>query len=135
MSVSAEASQYTEYLKTGHWQQKREQAIEFWGERCMVCDSQEALNVHHRTYRNLGNEHILDLVVLCADCHALFHDKLKRESEHSISLADMLWKMNIGADTSDLHEYVRARNRWGELCLSCEEYEAGVKYIADYVGV
>ena len=135
MSLSVEASQYTEYLKTERWQQKRQQAIEFWGERCMVGDSPEALNVHHRTYRNLGNEHILDLVVLCSDCHALFHGKLKRDAEHSISVADILWRMNVVADTGDLHEYVRARNRWAELCLNCEDYEAGVKYIADYVGV
>lgn len=134
MSDSVEALSYAEYLQTEYWKLKRQQVIEFWGQRCMICDSQEALNVHHRTYSNLGNESILDLIVLCSDCHALFHDKLKRD-EDITSVADMLWEMKIGRNTGDLRDYVRARNRWGELCLSCEEYEAGIKCIADYVGV
>lgn len=135
MSVSVEALPYSEYLKTECWQKKRQQAIEFWGQRCMVCDSQNALNVHHRTYRRLGNESVLDLVVLCSDCHALFHNKLNRDTEDIASVADMLWTMNIARNTGDLHDYVRARNRWGTLGLSCEEYETGIKQIADWIGV
>lgn len=135
MSVSVEALPYSEYLKTEYWQKKRQQVIEFWGQRCMVCDSQEGLNVHHRTYRNLGNEPILDLVVLCSNCHALFHDKLTRDAEHITSIVDILWQMGIARNTGDLHDYVRAKKRWGVLCLSCEEYEAGLKVIVDYVGV
>ena len=135
MSVSIEALPYSEYLKTEYWQKKRQQTIEFWGHRCMICDSQQALNVHHRTYRNLGNESILDLVVLCSDCHALFHNKLNRDTEDIASVADMLWTMNIARNTGDLHDYVIARNRWGTLCLSCEEYETGIKQIADWIGV
>jgi uncharacterized protein YlaI len=135
MSVKATNTVYVEYLKTEHWQKQRQEAIEFWGKRCMICDSQEALNVHHRTYKSLGNESILDLVVLCSDCHALFHNKLKSDTEDIASVADMLWTMNITRNTGDLHDYVMARNRWGTMCLSCEEYETGIKQIADWIGV
>lgn len=69
---------YKDFLRTRYWNivrsVKKEQA-EF---KCMICNSSVNLNVHHKTYVNHGNEifHLDDLVVLCADCHAKFHDKL-----------------------------------------------------------
>jgi 5-methylcytosine-specific restriction endonuclease McrA len=69
-------SNYAAYLASDHWQEKREEMLAKCGYRCSVCSSSEFLNVHHNSYQNLGNEKDSDLVVLCRDCHALFHDKL-----------------------------------------------------------
>jgi len=31
------------------------------------------MHLHHRTYKNLGAERLMDLVPLCAGCHAEVH--------------------------------------------------------------
>lgn len=67
---------YAEYLRSPAWKSKRDEAIEHADRRCQLCNSDERLNVHHRTYERLGSELPTDLIVLCKDCHAKFHDKL-----------------------------------------------------------
>jgi hypothetical protein len=72
---------YAEYLKTGHWQRRRWEALGRSGYRCQVCNSYDRpLEVHHRTYERLGCEHPSDLFVLCDTCHDLFstHGKLAK---------------------------------------------------------
>jgi len=68
---------YKEYLKTEHWQEVRKAALKKAGYKCALCGSTEHLNVHHRTYENRGDEDIKDVIVLCQNCHAKFHDKLQ----------------------------------------------------------
>jgi Helix-turn-helix domain len=43
--------------------------------RCRLCNAAEDLNVHHRSYEHLGAEPDRDVITLCRDCHAKFHDK------------------------------------------------------------
>lgn len=72
---------YSEYLRTDHWQSQRKAALKRAEFRCQVCNSgDKQLDVHHRTYERLGVEIPADLIVLCNDCHTLFHknSKLKR---------------------------------------------------------
>lgn len=66
---------YSDYLKTAHWQSLRIQALERAGYRCQVCNSPARLEVHHRTYERRGAEHLTDLTVLCAKCHSKFHEE------------------------------------------------------------
>lgn len=35
----------------------------------------QTLDVHHRTYKNRGNEKFADLIVLCRACHSKHHGK------------------------------------------------------------
>lgn len=65
---------YSLYLRTDHWQAVRKAAHERAGGRCQVCNSDAALHVHHRTYQRRGRELPEDVIVLCANCHKLFHD-------------------------------------------------------------
>ena len=67
---------YKDYLKTEHWQKTRISALIKSGYKCQLCGSTHNLNVHHNTYKNRGNEKPEDLIVLCKDCHAKFHDKI-----------------------------------------------------------
>lgn len=67
---------YSEYLKTDHWQEVRRKSIKRSGFKCQLCNEEGVLNVHHRTYENRGQEGYLDVIVLCADCHGKFHNKL-----------------------------------------------------------
>ncbi len=43
-----------------------------------LCNSTKNLEVHHRTYANLGCEEHADLVVLCDFCHGKHHDELPK---------------------------------------------------------
>jgi len=63
---------YAEYLQSSEWASKRAKALRFAQFRCQLCNSNEALNVHHRTYERRGHELLGDLTVLCQDCHTTF---------------------------------------------------------------
>jgi hypothetical protein len=68
---------YSEYLESRHWREKRSQAVEAAKGCCALCDVKgETLQVHHRTYEHRGWEKPEDLIVLCRNCHAKFHNKL-----------------------------------------------------------
>jgi hypothetical protein len=64
---------YAEYLQSPHWQVVRNGALKRAGYRCMACNSAEQLEVHHRTYANLGREAEQDVIALCAVCHGKIH--------------------------------------------------------------
>lgn len=65
---------YKEYLQTNEWNDIKQKKLKQAGYRCQVCNKNDIeLNVHHRTYENRGNEHFSDLIVLCKDCHSLYH--------------------------------------------------------------
>jgi len=66
---------YSEYLKSNHWEYMRKRMLIRASYKCQICNSSEFLNVHHRTYENKGDENYEDLVVLCNDCHRLYHNK------------------------------------------------------------
>jgi 5-methylcytosine-specific restriction endonuclease McrA len=67
---------YDKYLLTIHWISFKTSAILFARKECQLCgNNKEELNVHHKTYENRGCETFLDVVVLCKNCHAIFHNK------------------------------------------------------------
>lgn len=69
---------YKEYLLTPEWKAKANAAKERAGHRCQLCNAEGNngfLHAHHRTYERLGEELPEDIIVLCKDCHAKFHDK------------------------------------------------------------
>jgi hypothetical protein len=69
---------YRDYLQTAHWELTRAAALERAKHRCQLCNGLKGgLNVHHRTYERLGNELPEDLIVLCRDCHTIFHKEGK----------------------------------------------------------
>lgn len=72
---------YQKYLKSQHWLEFRETALDNAGRKCQVCGATESLDVHHNNYDNLGNETLTDVVVLCRKHHAMFHGKIKAEDE------------------------------------------------------
>lgn len=75
---------YREYLQSEHWQWVREWAKKRALYRCQLCNvsgDEVVLDVHHRSYKRLWHEHPMDLIVLCRDCHDLFHQNTKVVSE------------------------------------------------------
>lgn len=73
--------EYREYLRSDHWQERRRMAVRGADGACQVCNARDKqLEVHHRTYERLGAEEPWDLVVLCEDCHGLFHSNGKLQA-------------------------------------------------------
>jgi len=66
---------YREYLQTPEWQERRKAALKRAGYKCQVCNRSRQLHTHHRTYERRGAELARDLIVLCDECHALYHGK------------------------------------------------------------
>lgn len=66
---------YSEYLQSEHWKDIRLMALRRASFRCQLCNAQDKLNVHHRTYERRGEELLSDLTVLCEPCHAKHHGK------------------------------------------------------------
>ena len=63
---------YEDYLNSEQWKIRAAQERKL-NPNCSLCNRKGLLHVHHRTYVRLGNERQGDLVVLCDDCHSLFH--------------------------------------------------------------
>ena len=65
---------YEDYLKSKHWEEVARQRLKIDRYTCQFCGSHgtqtNPLEVHHFSYKNLGNENPwTDLVVLCDSCH------------------------------------------------------------------
>jgi hypothetical protein len=65
---------YRLYLQTPEWAERAARARDTAGHRCWLCNTDESLEVHHRTYERRGAERDDDLIALCATCHGLFHE-------------------------------------------------------------
>lgn len=66
---------YIDYINSEQWKLKRKQALRFHGAKCYTCGAKKLLQIHHLTYKNLFNEKMEDLRVLCMGCHSAVHSK------------------------------------------------------------
>lgn len=53
-----------------YWQAIREAILKRDQKRCVECESEDDLHVHHITYKHKGYEFPEELVTLCQGCHA-----------------------------------------------------------------
>lgn len=62
---------YVSYIASHRWRTNgaRVRELAVAQGKCRLCASEEPLEVHHRDYKNLGNELDGDLVALCGWCH------------------------------------------------------------------
>jgi hypothetical protein len=70
---------YQEYLKSDEWKIKAEQCKKLADYKCAKCGSDEKLNAHHLTYKNVGDERMEDLQCLCFSCHNKEHGNTMEE--------------------------------------------------------
>ena len=66
---------YQDFLKTPYWKAISEKKKRQANWKCELCNSQQGLQTHHKTYENHGSElyNLQDLIVLCHKCHDKFH--------------------------------------------------------------
>ena len=126
---------YQEYLQSDYWKLFASEAKERVGNRCQLCNSEGSLHVHHRTYERLGEELPDDVTVLCADCHARFHDKINLPSHDMMQdmVKRILREARIKEKSKSDWEYTYGK-RAIEAHLGCVSDEM-CRIIADYVGV
>lgn len=68
---------YQKYIKSSAWRAKRKRFFDSKLDKsCYICgDKNSPKDLHHRTYKNLGNERLMDLVPTCSgSCHQAIHD-------------------------------------------------------------
>ncbi len=67
---------YTDYLFTSYWRAIRSEVLRMHRHSCTRCDSQQNLQVHHRSYEGVYKDHLYlhNLEVLCGRCHGLEHN-------------------------------------------------------------
>lgn len=66
---------YKEYLKSPRWKRRVTMVDSRCNGFCERCKLNPMEEVHHKHYRNLGNEPLEDLVGLCRGCHRFIHGK------------------------------------------------------------
>lgn len=71
--IHEDSISYHEYLKTDQWREKRRLVIQRESNLCEGCRSAPIDEVHHRTYANVGDELLFQLVGLCRPCHIKCH--------------------------------------------------------------
>lgn len=70
---------YDDYLKMPHWLEIKKRKLKQADYKCEICGEDEiALQVHHKHYRNIGNEKDEDLAVLCPNCHKDVHSEIAK---------------------------------------------------------
>ncbi len=100
MGVEAKAYYRFHYLKSEHWQNLRISKLASVDAKCFYCWKRDLSNdVHHLVYRKWREATLDDLIVLCRECHQLYHRILdsnrdyldaipegKRRAVHTIKL-------------------------------------------------
>lgn len=80
-----QTKEYLEYLASDKWHETAKKRMQIDGNKCCMCGSQgtnwNVLEVHHITYRSLGNEDVWrDLVTVCHACHTSVHRMMHRRT-------------------------------------------------------
>jgi 5-methylcytosine-specific restriction endonuclease McrA len=69
-------AEYRQYIQSPAWRAVRQRYFASgMPQECYVCGTprKPGMHLHHRTYKNLGAERLMDLVPVCPDCHELIH--------------------------------------------------------------
>lgn len=66
---------YNEYLRSPKWAVTRQKVLKRSGGLCEGCGDVKATQVHHTTYKHVGNELLWELRAICDACHDRCHDE------------------------------------------------------------
>lgn len=64
---------YSKYLRSRHWFNFRNKALDHYGTHCQSCGGNHRIEVHHLNYKHVGSEELSDVTVLCRTCHRTRH--------------------------------------------------------------
>jgi len=112
------AMTYSEYLQSNWWGIVRQRTLNQWHGKCVLCNTEKDVHVHHRTYVNRGKEDSTDVIVLCKICHGKHHFSLLLPDDEKIYRCD---KCNGVVDSHNLAAYGndRVSDRGKMICEMC----------------
>lgn len=87
---------YKTHLASDAWKAKRSLVLKRCGGICEGCGTEQATEVHHLTYRHLGNEFLFELLGLCHHCH----DRITEENRARMAGAGQA--VETGDDPDDV---------------------------------
>src|SRR5262245_21605468 len=67
------------HYRSAYWRAFRQLVFARDDYRCVLCDSPEDLECHHRNYERKGKEELRDCYTLCHPCHDLVTDHQRRQ--------------------------------------------------------
>lgn len=110
---------YNEYLESDHWKELKKR---YWASKspkyCIVCKKIDFVPIfHHRTYKNLGNERLMDLVLVCRDCHRIIHDNFNKNFSVKPRSTN-IWKTTKLVARKGGADYPPTRNGFGNAARS-----------------
>ena len=73
-------AEYYAYLKSAMWRATKVRYLKSGlPNECFGCQLpfENSFEFHHRTYKNLGNERLLDIVPVCRSCHVAIHESAR----------------------------------------------------------
>lgn len=73
------AAWYAEYLNSSEWKRKRAKVMQRAGGICEGCMEARATDVHHLTYKHVGDELLFELAALCRSCHDRAHGRDRQQ--------------------------------------------------------
>ena len=98
---------YDAYLSSNHWKTLRLEIIKERGSACERCfDVTSSPNVHHKTYKRLGNEKKTDLTLLCQKCHKTIHNKRKEARDQSLAHVKKVVLSLKPEELKELYKYI-----------------------------
>ena len=81
---SSRFGKYSNYIQSEKWKAIRDEVLQRDQNLCQECKSTPAVEVHHKTYDNLFNEKLEDLISVCKDCHIEIHKEWDRIAMENI---------------------------------------------------
>lgn len=86
------------YIHSFWWAEKKRQLFAERGKKCERCASTKHIQVHHTSYRRLGNEAPEDLIILCKDCHRREHGRSCGDAAHTSMKRSRQWGYREGVE-------------------------------------
>ena len=68
---------YKEYINSPKWDEVKRCYYRTHPKKCFICGTENNIDLHHKTYTNLGHEREKDLIPLCREHHKMIHDDPK----------------------------------------------------------
>jgi hypothetical protein len=98
---------YENYMASRHWTNRRKILVSKI-RSCESCGSKTMLQVHHKHYKNIGNENDSDICVICRKCHLLIHRT--HSKNRNISLSDVTTSIINNIPIKSRMAIVRTKN-------------------------
>ena len=97
---------YQEYLYSPLWKAKREMVLERDWYKCIKCNSNHKLNVHHWSYTTeWWTEPMRTLFTICNECHSTYHITYWNKPTIETTIYFIKEKIKVPATTKELYYF------------------------------